>query len=127
MFDICMKFLNILQQIYPKPINENKILRQMSKTTFCSREKTEQSVDVTRTHWKKESGKYFWAKQVFKRWYIRIMWQEKCYGGIVFLGITHRFCNNLGWPWDSQNTTPPKGKSKHLTFQSQVTKNKNKL
>ena len=49
------------------PINENQILRQMSKTTFCSREKTKQSVDVARTHWKKESGKHFWAKQVFKR------------------------------------------------------------
>ena len=62
MFDICMKFLNILQQIYLKPINENQILRQISKTTFCSREKTEQSVDVTRTHWKKRVRIIFLGK-----------------------------------------------------------------
>ena len=61
MFDICMKFLNILQQINLKPINENQILRQILKTTFCSREKTEQSVDVTRTHWKKRVRKTFFV------------------------------------------------------------------
>ena len=67
MFDICMKFLNILQQIYLKQINENQILRQMSKTTFRSREKTEQSFDVARTHWKKESAKlFFWQRKSSK-------------------------------------------------------------